>query len=366
MADDRRGPDAGPWRGRGSVGNPAGRFERFEVAPLEDDVWWEVEPDAPNVPTTLTPDATRSILAKNDSPDVPFSISINPYRGCEHGCTYCFARPTHSFLGLSPGLDFETRILYKADAARLLEQELAKRSYRPQTIALGANTDAYQPAERELGITREVLEVLERFGNPVCVITKSALVLRDRDLLARMAARGLAKVMVSITTLDPALARSMEPRAASPARRLAVIRALTAAGVPVGVLVSPVIPALTDHEVERILEASAAAGARSANTILIRLPHELRTLFEDWLRRAAPSKADRVLARIRDLRGGELYDASYGTRMKGVGPYADLLAQRFDAACRRSGLERRSLEMDSSRFRVPGAQRGLFEGGDPA
>ena len=352
---------AGPWRGRGSVGNPAGRFERYEVAPLEDDVWWEVEPDAPTVPTTLSPDATRTILAKNDSPDVPFSVSINPYRGCEHGCTYCFARPSHAYLGLSPGLDFETRIFYKAEAARLLERELSKRSYRPQTIALGANTDAYQPAERELRITRGVLEVLERFGNPVCVITKSALVLRDQDVLARMAGRGLAKVMVSITTLDAALARSMEPRAASPARRLAVVRALAGAGVPVGVLASPMIPALNDHEVERILEAAAEAGARSANYILVRLPHELRTIFEDWLRRALPSKVDRVLARIRDLRGGDLYDASYGTRMRGVGPYADLLSQRFEAACRRFGLERRSLEMNTSHFRVPGSQRGLFD-----
>lgn len=352
--------DGERWRGRGSVSNPAGRFEPRDVAPLDDDVWWAVEPEAERVETVLLPDAARTILTRNDSPDVPFRLSINPYRGCEHGCTYCFARPTHSYLGLSPGLDFETRIFYKANAADLLVRELGKASYVPEPIALGANTDGYQPAERELGITRGVLEVLARAGNPVAAITKSALVLRDLDVLAPMAERGQAKVMVSITTLDDGLARSMEPRAASPARRLRTLRALSGAGVPVGVLVSPIVPGLTDHEMESILEAAREAGATSANFIVLRLPWELRELFEAWLRRAAPTKADRVLARVRDLRGGDLYAAEFGTRMTGTGPWAELLARRFRAACDRFGLARRSVAMDASRFRRPGGQRTLF------
>jgi DNA repair photolyase len=356
--------DGQRWRGRGAVSNPAGRFEPRDVVPLDDDVWWAVDPEAERVPTTLTADRARTILTRNDSPDVPFRLSINPYRGCEHGCTYCFARPTHSYLGLSPGLDFETRIFFKADAPALLERELARRSYVPEPIALGANTDAYQPAERELRLTRGVLEVLARAGNPVAAITKASLVLRDLDLLAPMAERGQAKVMVSITTLDDDLARSMEPRAASPARRLRTLEALSAAGVPTGVLVSPIVPGLTDHELEAILDAAADAGARSANFIVLRLPHELRELFGAWLRRAAPTRAERVLARVRDLRGGDLYDASFGRRMTGTGPWADLLARRFRAACARLGLARRTMPMDVSRFRRPGGQGVLFGPGE--
>jgi DNA repair photolyase len=352
----------GPRRGRGATLNPEGRFESRRILPVEDR-WWIEDEAPPAVPTTVTPEATRTILARNDSPDIGFDRSINPYRGCEHGCVYCFARPTHAWLGLSPGLDFETRIISKPEAARLLDAELRRPGYRCEVVALGSNTDPYQPVERELRITRGVLEVLRAFNHPVAVVTKSSLVLRDLDLLAPMAARRLAGVAISVTTLDRDLARRMEPRAASPDRRLRTIRALNDAGVPVTVLASPMIPAINDAELEAILAAAVAAGARNAGYILIRLPHELKDLFADWLTVHRPLRARHALALIRTTRGGDLYDAAFGKRMKGSGPYADLLARRFATTCRRLGLRGRDFEFDTTLFRPPpgpGDQMGLF------
>ncbi len=364
-------PDARvPRRGRGATLNPEGRFEPRRLEPVEDR-WW-IEDEAPStIPTTVTPEATRTILTRNDSPDLGFDRSINPYRGCEHGCVYCFARPTHAFLGLSPGIDFETKLFSKPDAARLLDGELRRPGYRCAVVVLGANTDAYQPVERDLKITRGVLEVLAAFNHPVTIVTKSSLVVRDLDLLAPMAARRLANVAVSVTTLDADLARRMEPRAATPERRLRTIRALVDSGVPVSVLAAPMIPAINDAELESILEAAARAGARRAGYVLIRLPHELKDLFADWLRVHHPLRADKVLSLIRETRGGDLYDAAFGRRMKGSGPYADLLAQRFATACRRLGISGRDFDLDSrvfdletTLFKAPpraGDQIGLFE-----
>ncbi|HXU11594.1 MAG TPA: PA0069 family radical SAM protein, partial [Candidatus Binatia bacterium] len=293
-----------------------------------------------------------------------FDRSINPYKGCEHGCVYCFARPTHSYLGLSPGLDFETKIFSKPDAARLLSEELRRPGYRCEVIALGANTDPYQPVERDLKITRSILEVLLEHGHPVGIVTKGSLVLRDLDLLAAMAARRLATVMISITTLDRSLARRMEPRAASPERRLGTLRALSEAGIPVGVLSSPMIPGLNDAELERILEAAASAGARTAGYVILRLPHELQSIFAEWLEAHYPLRAAHVLNLVRETRGGKLYDSEFGQRMKGTGPYADLLRRRFETACRRLGLSRNRMDLDTTQFRVPpraGDQPGLFD-----
>lgn len=346
-----------PRRGRGALSNREGRYEPTRVE-------YDAEPDAPPpLPTTVTEDRTRSIIATNDSPDVGFDQSINPYRGCEHGCVYCFARPTHAWLGLSPGLDFETKLFSKPDAAGLLREELARPGYVCRTIALGANTDAYQPVERDLGITRGVLEVLAEHRHPVIVITKSDLVLRDLDLLEAMARQRCAAVMVSITTLDRTLARRMEPRAAVPGRRLEAVRRLTEAGVPVGVLVAPVIPGLNDAELESILEAAAAAGAVSAGYVLLRLPLEIKDLFREWLETHYALKADRVLALIREMRGGRLYDARFGRRMSGEGVHADLLRRRFEVALRRLSLRHRTLPLDTALFRVPprpGDQGSLF------
>nr|WP_029009887.1 PA0069 family radical SAM protein [Azospirillum halopraeferens] len=350
-------------KGRGAVGNPDGRFER-QTRVAADDGWGSAcDPDLPPLRTTLTVDTSRTVLARNESPDVPFDRSLNPYRGCEHGCIYCFARPSHAYLGLSPGLDFETRLFHKPDAPALLERELRAKGYRPQTIALGANTDPYQPVERRLGLTRRILEVLDRFEHPVGIVTKSDLVLRDIDLLSGMAARRLVHVCVSVTTLDRDLARRMEPRAPTPARRLDAIRRLAGAGVPVAVLVSPVVPGLTDHEMETILEAAADAGARGANTILIRLPRELGPLFDAWLHEHAPERAERVLSLIRDCRGGALYESGFGRRMTGRGAYAAMLSRRFALACRRLGLGERWGGLDTGRFRpppAPGDQLSLF------
>jgi DNA repair photolyase len=349
-----------PTRGRGALSNREGRYERTRVEPVPPD-----EEDAPPpLATTVTVDRTRSILATNDSPDVGFDQSINPYRGCEHGCVYCFARPTHAWLGLSPGLDFETKLFSKPDAARLLRDELARPGYACRTIALGANTDAYQPVERDLKITRGVLEVLAEHRHPVLVITKSDLVLRDVDLLASMARQRCAAVMVSITTLDRTLARRMEPRAAVPQKRLEAVRRLSEAGVPVGVLVAPVIPGLNDSELEAILEASAARGAVSAGYVLLRLPLEIKDLFREWLLAHYALKADRVLALIREMRGGRLYDARFGSRMRGEGPHAEILHRRFEVALRRLGLRHRALPLDATQFRVPprpGDQGRLFD-----
>jgi DNA repair photolyase len=317
------------------------------------DGWLSEEDSAERPSTRVVAEKSRTIVSRNDSPDVPFSVSINPYKGCEHGCVYCFARPSHAYLGLSPGLDFETRIVSKPDAAELLIRELSRPSYQPEPLALGANTDPYQPAERRLEITRSVLEVLCQHHHPVGIVTKSDLVLRDLDLLSDMASRGLANVFVSVTSLNAELAGRMEPRAPRPDRRLYAIEQLSRAGVPVGVLASPMIPGLNDHELERILEASRRAGARVAGTILIRLPLELKELFEQWLRCHYPLKADKVLRLIREARGGQLYDSSFGTRMRGTGPYAEMLRSRFERARRRYGYDKGRMELDCSRFRRP-------------
>ncbi|CAO3352266.1 PA0069 family radical SAM protein [Azospirillum melinis] len=348
-----------PIKGRGAVSNATGRFER-ETRVLTDDGWTGYaesgnEALSDPVRTSVSPASAKSIITGNQSPDIPFDRSVNPYQGCEHACIYCFARPTHAYLGLSPGLDFETKLFAKRNAAELLAKELRAKSYVCQPLALGANTDPYQPIERTEGITRRVLEVCRDFNQPVSIITKSALVLRDLDILAPMAAQGLASVAVSVTTLDRDLARVMEPRASTPPRRLEAIRALSEAGVPVAVLASPMIPALNDHELEAILEAAAGAGANAANYILLRLPLEIATLFEEWLRVHAPNRADRVLSLMRQSRDGALYRSGFGTRMKGTGPYAELLRHRFKLACRKHGLGGRSWQLDCSRFRVPPA-----------
>ena len=347
-------------KGRGAGLTPPVRFER-SAREAFDDGWGTLEAafaELPPLPTTLTKDSARSALAWNDSPDIGFDRSINPYRGCEHGCVYCYARPSHAYLGLSPGLDFETRLLFKPEVATLLEKELRKPGYEPKPIALGSNTDPYQPVERTLKLTRSVLEVLDRFNHPVTIVTKSAGVLRDLDILSAMAQRSLVRVCLSITTLDARLARIMEPRAASPERRLAALRDLTAAGVPTAVLTAPMIPGVNDAELETILERAAAAGASSAGYVLLRLPLEIKQLFEEWLARHMPDRAARVLSLIRQTRGGALYDSRFATRQKGTGAYADLLAQRFAVATRRLGLERRGggvAALDCSQFRVPPA-----------
>jgi len=303
------------------------------------------------------------VIARNQSPDVPFDRSVNPYRGCEHGCVYCFARPTHAWLGLSPGLDFETRLYAKPDAPALLRRELARKGYQCDTLAMGTNTDPYQPIERELRITRGILEVLAEHDHPVMIVTKSDLVVRDLDILGPMAARGLAKVGLSVTTLDRTLARTLEPRAPRPDKRLAAIRACADAGVPASVLVAPVIPAINDHEIEAILEASKAAGAETASWVMLRLPLEIAELVTEFLRAHFPDRADRVLSLVRQTRGGALYDAEWGQRMRGDGPYAQMIAHRFRAACRRLGLGRRTPGLDVGRFAAPKppvAQLSLF------
>lgn len=351
-----RAPPARARKGRGAVSNPEGRFERH-TRTATDDGWWAEDGGLPPLATTVSEDRTRRIITWNDSPDISFDRSINPYRGCEHGCIYCFARPSHAFLGLSPGLDFETKLYAKPDAARLLAEELRRPGYRTQPLTLGANTDPYQPVERKLHITRGILEVLAGCGHPVAIITKSALIVRDADLLAGMAARRLVSVGISVTTLDPHLARIMEPRAPAPAKRLAAIRALADAGVPVRVMAAPMIPFVNDHELEQILEAGAAAGATTASRVLLRLPWELKGLFEEWLHAHFPDRAGRVLACLRQCHGGNLYAARWGERMRGSGPWADLLARRFAVACRRLGLTagEAAAPLDTSAFRPPPA-----------
>ncbi len=341
-------------KGRGALSNRPGRYEPGE-RPREDDGWPEpTAEDLPPLRTTVAIDSSRSAIAWNESPDVGFDRSVNPYRGCEHGCIYCFARPTHAYLGLSPGLDFETRLFAKPEAPRLLAEELSKPGYRPAPLGLGTNTDPYQPIEREMRITRGVLEVLAAFNHPVTIVTKSNLVLRDIDILAEMARRSLANVTLSITTLDKRLARKMEPRAPAPTRRLAAIRDLAAAGIPVGVLAAPMIPALNDMELEAILAAAAEAGASAAGYVLLRLPLEIKDLFGEWLEAHAPGKAKHVLNLLRDMRRGSLYVDAFGERQRGQGAYAELLAKRYQLAVRRHGLDRRrgwSLRTDL--FRVP-------------
>ncbi|MCG6860327.1 MAG: PA0069 family radical SAM protein [Chromatiaceae bacterium] len=350
-------------RGRGALTNPGSRYAQLGREQV-DDGWYPDEPEP--LRTQYSVDSSRTIISRNQSPDIPFDRSINPYRGCEHGCIYCYARPTHAWLGLSPGLDFESRLFYKPEAAAQLERELAKPGYRPATIVLGANTDPYQPLERKLRITRGVLKVLRACRHPVAVTTKSALVLRDLDLLAEMAAERLAAVQISITTLDSDLAGRLEPRAASPKRRLEAIAELSRAGVPTGVLVSPLIPGLTDADLERVLDAAAQAGATRAGSLLIRLPLEIKDLFADWLRTHFPERADKVLSLIRQCRDGGLNDTRFGTRFSGTGPVAELLRQRFELAAGRLGLTRQDAawELDANQFRTPaatGAQLSLFD-----
>jgi DNA repair photolyase len=346
-------------KGRGATLNPANRFDRQAPAAF-DDGWDTLATDftdLPPLPTTLIRDASRSVISWNQSPDIGFDRAVNPYRGCEHGCVYCYARPTHAYLGYSPGLDFETKLLFKPDVAALLEKELRKPGYVVRPLALGSNTDPYQPIERTLKLTRAVLEVLDRFSHPVTIVTKSAGVLRDLDILRALASRKLVRVCLSITTLDAALARRMEPRAATPARRLQAIEALTCAGIPTGVLAAPMIPALNDAELERILQAASRAGARSAGYVLLRLPHELKQIFEDWLHQHFPDRARHVLELVRETRAGALNDAKFGQRFSGTGVYADLLARRFARAARQWGLEGRDT-LDSSLFAPPAPAAG--------
>ncbi|MEM7566895.1 MAG: PA0069 family radical SAM protein [Pseudomonadota bacterium] len=328
-------------RGRGAALNMGSRYDRVSAEPV-DDGWSEVGPDAdvPALRTEVTIDRSRSVLTRNTSPDVPFDRSVNPYRGCEHGCVYCFARPSHAQLGLSPGLDFETRLVAKPEAPALLAKALRRKGYAVAPIAIGTNTDPYQPIERQYRVMRGVLEVLERFGHPVTVTTKGAGITDDLDILGRMARRGLADVTISLTTLDPRLSRSFEPRAAAPGRRLAAIRALVKAGVPVRANLSPLIPGLTDHELESLAEAAAAAGATAANYTMLRLPLEVSPLFRDWLARERPARAGRVMALVREMHGGKDYDAAWGKRLRGEGVLARLIARRFELACRRHGLGR--------------------------
>jgi len=346
-----------PLRGRGAVANPAGRFERLSVERVDDD-----EAGAPpdRVATEVLCDTSRSIITHNDSPDIPFDSSLNPYRGCEHGCVYCYARPTHEFLGFSAGLDFESRILVKQDAAELLGRELAKRSWRPRTLALSGVTDPYQPVERRLGVTRGCLEVLADRRHPVAVTTKSALVLRDADLLAELARWGAVRVALSVTTLDVDLARRMEPRASAPKERLRAIAELAAAGIPTSVMVAPVVPGLTDHEIPAILAAAAEAGAESAGYVPLRLPGAVAGLFEAWLEERFPDRKEKVLNRVRALRGGRLDDPRFGSRMRGEGVFAAQIHTLFTTARRRAGLDRRGAPLSGAAFRQPGEQLGLF------
>jgi DNA repair photolyase len=340
------------FKGRGAASNAVGRFEKMQREAC-DDGWGNLDEALPPLRTEVAIDASRTAINYIDSPDLPFDRSINPYRGCEHGCIYCYARPSHAWLGLSPGLDFERRLLAKPDAPALLRRELAKAGYRCAPVALGMNTDAYQPVEREYRITRGVLEVLAECNHPVSLVTKSSLVERDIDLLAPMAAKGLALVFITITTLDRQLARTLEPRAASPERRLETLQKLADAGIPTGVMTAPIIPALTDSELETILDAASSRGARHAGYVLLRLPHELAGLFEEWLRLHYPLKADHVLSLIRQSRGGKDYDAAFHTRMKGQGIFAELLEKRFRLACQRLGMNITRDKLDTSRFVAP-------------
>ncbi len=348
-------PPNRPRRGRGALNNPDNRFHEHSVGAV-DDGWGSLDQNLEPLVTSLGKDSSRTVISYNQSPDVPFDRSINPYRGCEHGCVYCFARPTHAYLDLSPGLDFESKLFYKPDAAQLLRKELAHARYRCAPIALGVNTDAYQPVERKLGITRAILEVLLEFRHPVSIITKSALVERDLDLLQDMARAGLVHVVLSITSLDPELARTLEPRAPSPARRLATLQRLNTAGIPTGILLAPLIPVLNDPEMEAILAAVHEAGAQDAAYVLLRLPHEVKPLFHDWLAQHRPLQAKHVIKQLQACRGGRDYDAAFGQRMRGTGVLADLLAQRFKLAYSRLGFTPLP-ELDTSAFQVPSSER---------
>ncbi|WP_240620886.1 PA0069 family radical SAM protein [Pseudooceanicola lipolyticus] len=347
-------------RGRGAVSNAAGRFE---PARSEEGDGWDIPEARPGFRTEVRAEAPRSLITYNSSPDLPFDRSINPYRGCEHGCIYCFARPTHAYLGLSPGLDFETRLVARPEAAQVLRRELRSRKYQVAPIAIGTNTDPYQPIEKEWRVTRSCLEVLQAFQHPVAIVTKGALIERDLDILAPMAEQGLLRVGISLTTLDADLSRRMEPRAPSPARRLQMIRRLSAAGVPVRVMTSPLVPGLTDHELEALLQAGQAAGASSASWIMLRLPLEVSPLWQEWLAEHAPGRAGRIMARLREMHGGKDYDARWGHRMRGEGQYAEMVQQRFRRAARRLGLDAPQPKLRCDLFRVPverGDQLSLF------
>jgi DNA repair photolyase len=351
-------------KGRGAVSNPAGRFEKLQTLPV-DDGWSTCGEPEPRLDTVVRPEKTCRIISSNDSPDIPFGRSVNPYKGCEHGCVYCFARPSHSYLGLSPGLDFETQIFSKPDAGNLLREAFEHDSYVPEVIALGANTDPYQPAEKKLWITRDLLEVFLEYRHPVSIITKSTTVLRDSDLLEALAKQNLVRVYCSVTTLEPELARRMEPRASSPGGRLRALGVLSEIGVSTGVLTSPMIPGLNDWEMERILEAASEAGATHAGYTMLRLPHELKGLFESWLDANYPERAQKVLNGIRGIRGGALNTTEYGSRMHGSGPYAELLKKRFAAGVKRFGLNETRRVLRTDLFERPekqGHQMSLFAG----
>ncbi|WP_186393153.1 MULTISPECIES: PA0069 family radical SAM protein [unclassified Pannonibacter] len=348
-------------RGRGAALNMPGRFERRQREGFDDG--WETPDDLPPLKTTVQEEKARTIITRNSSPDISFDRSINPYRGCEHGCIYCFARPSHAFMGLSPGLDFETRLFAKPNSAELLERELARPGYQVRTIAIGTNTDPYQPIERRYKLMREILTVLETYNHPVAIVTKSALVLRDADILSRMAEKGLAKVALSITSLDKDLVRTLEPRASAPHRRLGALKGLSEAGIPASVMMAPVIPALTDSEIEALLEAAAEHGATEAGYILLRLPLEVSELFRDWLLRNRPDRYRHVMNILRSMRGGKDYDAEWGQRMRGLGPYAQQIGQRFSLACKRLGLNQRRKKLNTELFTPPqvgGVQLSLF------
>ena len=338
-------------RGRGAVSNASGRFEP-QARIVLDDGWQSLE-ELPPFKTTVGIDTARKVITRNDSPDISFDRSINPYRGCEHGCIYCFARPTHAYLGLSAGLDFESKLFMKPDAPELLERELSAPNYKPKTIAIGTNTDPYQPIEKQYELMRRILLVLEKAAHPVGIVTKSSLILRDIDILSRMARRNLAKVAISVTTLDPKLARIMEPRAATPARRLEALKELAAAKIPTSVMVAPVIPAINDPDMERILDAAAAAGVQGAGYVLLRLPLEVRDLFREWLVEHFPDRFRHVMSLVRQMRGGNDYDSTFGKRMTGSGPYAWMIGRRFETACERLGLNLRKAKLSTEHFSPP-------------
>jgi DNA repair photolyase len=338
-------------RGRGAGINPSGRFEALSREAV-DDGWQSLE-DLPPFKTEVQIEKPKSIISKNESPDIPFDRSVNPYRGCEHGCIYCFARPTHSYMGLSAGIDFEAKLFAKPDAAKLLERELSKPSYKPRTLAIGTNTDPYQPIEKEWRIMRQILEVIAKSGHPLAIVTKSAMITRDIDILGPMAEKGLLKVGISVTTMDRKMARTMEPRAATPSKRIETIKTLTEAGIPTAVMVAPIIPGLTDHEIERILEASKAAGASEASYTLLRLPLEVSPLFRDWLLRNYPDRYRHVMSLVRSMRDGKDYDADFAKRMKGTGPYAWQISRRFELATKRLDMVRRGLQLRDDLFTPP-------------
>ena len=349
-----------PPRGRGTATNPHNRFAPNRSV-AEDDGWYQEVPETQN--TEVMIETAKTIITRNTSPDLPFDRSINPYRGCEHGCIYCYARPAHAYMGLSPGLDFESQLFFKPEAGKLLERELSAPRYEPQFIHIGGNTDPYQPQERTARVTRQVLEVLGRFNHPFSIITKSALILRDIDILAATASKNLCRVAISVTTLDRKLARSMEPRAATPERRIGAIKALADAGVPVTVMFAPAIPGLNDHEMEAVLERAAEAGAKGAGYVALRLPLEIKDLFREWLATDHPDRASRVMSLVRQMRGGLDYDAEWGKRMRGEGPIAELMSQRFQRAKKRYGLNTGHDGLDLSLFKVPpkaGDQGDLF------